>query len=159
MFPLPKGTFCEVGCRGCIQCTTLCFQSCILIFCNEHAQSTTLGLKLMFRVVSPDSVAERYPVQSRVPGVHAMHLFVLPKLRLVFSQRTCPIHSFKPKSHVPGGFRAILLPKGTHYEVGCRGCIQCTTLCFQICVLFFCNVHAQSTPLGLKLMFRVVSRD
>ena len=37
-------------------------------------------------------------------GVHTMHHFVLPKLRLVFSQRTCPIHSFSAKTHVPGGF-------------------------------------------------------
>ena len=31
-------------------------------------------------------------------GVHKMHHFVLPKLRLVFSQRTCPIHFFRQKN-------------------------------------------------------------
>ena len=30
-------------------------------------------------------------------GEHTMHHFVLPKLRLVFSQRTCSIHFFRPK--------------------------------------------------------------
>ena len=141
---------------GCTKCTTLCFQSCVLFFRNEHVQSTPSGLKLMFRVVSRDSVAERYPLRSQVPGciqcttlcfqrcvlffrnehaqstplvlkthvpcgfarfrcrnvpvaksgagVHTMHHFVLPKLRHVFPQRTCPIHSFRPKTHVPGGF-------------------------------------------------------
>ena len=33
-----------------------------------------------------------------------MHHFVLPKLRLVFSQRTCPIHFFRPKTKFLGGF-------------------------------------------------------
>ena len=37
-------------------------------------------------------------------GVHTMHHFVLPKLRLVFSQRTCPIHFFRPKTKFLGGF-------------------------------------------------------
>ena len=36
--------------------------------------------------------------------VHKMHHFVLPKLRLVFSQRTCPIHFFRPKTKFLGGF-------------------------------------------------------
>src|SRR6185312_5594903 len=31
-------------------------------------------------------------------GVHTMHHFMLPKLRLVFSQRTCPIHFFRTKT-------------------------------------------------------------
>ena len=37
-------------------------------------------------------------------GVHTMHHFVLPKLRLVFSKRTCPIHFFTPKTKFLGGF-------------------------------------------------------
>src|SRR6185295_8633224 len=47
---------------GCLQCTTLCFRSCVLFFLNEHAQSTSLGPKLSFWVVSRDSVAGRYPL-------------------------------------------------------------------------------------------------
>ena len=37
-------------------------------------------------------------------GVHTMHRFVLPKLRLVFSQRTCPIHFLRHKTKFLGGF-------------------------------------------------------
>ena len=37
-------------------------------------------------------------------GMHKMHRFVLPKLRLVFLQRTCPIHLFRPKTKFLGGF-------------------------------------------------------
>src|SRR6185436_9190716 len=91
---------------GCIKCTALCFRSCVLFFRNEHAQSTSLGPKLSFWVVSHDSVAERYPLLHRV-----------------------------------------------------LGCIQCTTLCFRSCFLFFRNKHAQSTSLGPKLSSWVVSRD
>ena len=36
--------------------------------------------------------------------VHTMHHFVLPKLCLVFSQRTCPIDFFRPKTKFLGGF-------------------------------------------------------
>ena len=36
--------------------------------------------------------------------VHTMHHFVLLKLRLVFSQRTCPIDFFRPKTKFLGGF-------------------------------------------------------
>ena len=37
-------------------------------------------------------------------GAHTMHHFMLPKLRLVFSQRTCPIHFFRPKTKFLCGF-------------------------------------------------------
>ena len=37
---------------GCIQGTSLCLRNYFLFFCNQHAQSTTVGPKLMFRVVS-----------------------------------------------------------------------------------------------------------
>ena len=143
-------------------------------------------------------------------GVHKMHHFVLPKLRLVFSQRTCPIHFFRPKTKFLGGFvrfrcrevpvvrsgfwvhrmHHFVLPKlrlvfrnelaqstclgpklsfwvvsrdsvAGRYPLLDRvlGCIQCTTLSFRSCVLFFRNKHAQSTSLGPKLCFWVVSCD
>jgi hypothetical protein len=41
-------------------------------------------------------------------GVHTMHHFVLPKFRLVFSQRTCPIQFFRPKTKFLGGFSRFL---------------------------------------------------
>ena len=44
------------------------------------------------------------PVVRSGFGVHTMHHFVLPKLRIVFSQRTCPIHFFRPKTMFLGGF-------------------------------------------------------
>ena len=47
---------------------------------------------------------QEVPVVRSGFGVHKMHHFVLPKLRLVFSQRTCPIHFFRPKTMFLGGF-------------------------------------------------------
>ena len=44
------------------------------------------------------------PVVRSGFGVHIMHRFMLPKLRIVFSQRTCPIHFFRPKTKFLGGF-------------------------------------------------------
>ena len=44
------------------------------------------------------------PVVRSSFGAHEMHHFVLPKLRHVFSQRTCPIHFFRPKTKFLGGF-------------------------------------------------------
>ena len=37
-------------------------------------------------------------------GVHKMQHYVLPKLRLVFLLRSCPIHLFRPKTKFLGGF-------------------------------------------------------
>ena len=74
-----------------------------LVFRNEHAQSTCLGPKLSLWVVSRDSVAGRQVVRSGF-GVHKMHYFVHSKLLLVFSQRTCRIHFFRPKTKFLGGF-------------------------------------------------------
>ena len=87
-----------------------------------------------------------------------MHHFVLPKWHLVFSQRTCPIHFFKPKTKFLGGFVWFHYWEVPIVRLG-LGCIQCTTLCYRSCVLFFRNEHAQSTSLGPKLSFWVVFRD
>jgi hypothetical protein len=84
---------------GCIQSTSFCHRNHFFIFRNEHAQSTTLGPKLMFGVLLCNFVAARHPFRKRVSGAyklsfcHRNHFFV-------FSQRTCPIHYFRSKTHV-----------------------------------------------------------
>ena len=60
------------------------------------------------------------PVVRSGFGVHTMHHFVLPKLRIVFSQRTCPIHFIRP-NYVSGWFRSIPLLGGTRCEIGFWG--------------------------------------
>jgi len=91
-------------------------------------------------------------------GVHTMHHFVFPKLRLVFSQRTCPIDFFRPKTKFLGGiarFRCREVPvERSGVGVHKMHHFVLPKLCF-----VFRNEHAQSTSLGLKLSFWVVSRD
>jgi RNA polymerase subunit RPABC4/transcription elongation factor Spt4 len=74
------------------------------VFRNEQSQSTTLRPKLMFGVVSRNFVVVRHPFPKRWSGVHTKHEFLPPEPILRFSQRTCPIHYFRSKTHVWGGF-------------------------------------------------------
>jgi hypothetical protein len=143
---------------GCIQSTSFCHRNHFFVFRNEHAQSTTLGPKLMFGVVSRNFVAARHPLQKRVSGgVHTEHEFLPPEPILRFSQRTCPIHYFRSKTHVWGGFaqfrcRTSPIPKtgvGVHTKLEFLPPEQ---------FFVFRNELAQSTTLGPKLMFGVVLR-
>jgi hypothetical protein len=86
--------------------TSFCHQNHFYVFCNEHAQFTTLSPKLMFGVVSCNFVAARHPFRKRVSG-----------------------------------------------------CIQSTSFCHRINFFVFRNEHAESTTLGRKHMFGVVSRN
>jgi hypothetical protein len=88
---------------GCIQSTSFRHRNHFFVFRNEHAQSTTLGPKLMFGAVSRNFVTARSPFRKRVSGAYK-HEFSPPEPFLRFSQRTCPIHYFRSKTHVWGGF-------------------------------------------------------
>jgi hypothetical protein len=90
----------------CIQSTSFCHRNHFFVFRNEHAQSTTLGTKLMFGVVLCNFVVTRHPFRIRVSG-----------------------------------------------------CIQSTSFCHRNHFFVFRNEHAQSTTLGPKLMFGVISRN
>jgi hypothetical protein len=90
--------------------------------------------------------------------MHTKHEFSPPEPFLLFSQRTCPIHYFRSKTHVWGGFaqfrwRTSPIPK-TGVEVHTS-----TSFCHQNHLFVFRNEQAQSTTLGPKLMFGVVSRN
>jgi hypothetical protein len=89
------------------------------VFRNEPAQSTTLGPKLMFGVVSRNFVAARHPFRKRGSGCiqstrvrHRNHFFVF---RNEHAQST----TLGPKLMF-GWFRALSLPHVTHSENGCR---------------------------------------
>jgi hypothetical protein len=97
------------------------------------------------------------PIPKTGVGVHTKHEFSPPEPFLRFSQRTCPIHYFGSKTHVWCGFaqfrcRTLPIPKtgvGVHTK---------HDFCHQNQFFVFRNGHAQSTTLGPKLMFGVVSR-
>jgi hypothetical protein len=52
----------------CIQSMSFCHRNHFFVFRNEHAQSITLGPKLLFGVGSRNFVAARHPFRKRVPG-------------------------------------------------------------------------------------------
>jgi hypothetical protein len=194
---------------GCIQSTHFCHRNHFFVFRNEHAQSTTLGPKLMFGVVLRNFVAARHPFQNGCRGAYK-HEFSPQEPFLHFSQRTCPIHYFRAKTHDWGGFaqfrcRTTPIPitgVGVHtkhefsptepflrfLQRTCRiptlgpklkfgvvlrnfvaarhpflkwlsGCTQTTSFGHRNHFFVSCNEHAQSTTLGPKLMFGVVSRN
>ena len=78
------------------------------------------------------------PVAKISIGVRLMHEFMPLKQFLVWSQWTCPLHYFGSKTLVSAAYKARVYASGT-------------------VSYFFCNEQAQSTIVGPKLMFRVVS--
>src|SRR5690242_1202601 len=77
---------------------------------------------------------------------------------MLFRSRTCPIHYFRSKTHVWGDFSQFRCCTSPIPKTGV-GCIQSTSFCHRNHFFVFCNEHAQSTTLGPKLMFGVVSRN
>jgi hypothetical protein len=69
----------------CIQSTSFCHRNHFFVFRNEHAQSTTLGPKLMFRVVSRNFVAARHPFRKRVSGAYKARVFATGTISSFFS--------------------------------------------------------------------------
>jgi hypothetical protein len=143
---------------GCIQSTSFCHRNHFFVFRSEHAQSTTLGLKLMFGVVSRNFVAARHTFRKWVSGVQTKHEFLPLEPFLRFSERTCPIHYFRSKTHVWGGFTQFRCRTSPIPKTGV-GVHTSTSFCHRNHFFVFRNEHAQSTTLGPKLMFGVVSRN
>jgi hypothetical protein len=147
----------------CNQSTSFCHENHFFVFRNEHVQSTILGPKLMFGVVSRKFVAARHPFRDVTHSenwcrVHSKHEFLPPEPFLPFSQQTCPIHYFRCKTHVWGGFTQFCCRTSPIPRTGV-GCIQSTSFCHQNHFFVFRNEHAQSTTLSPKLMFVVVSHN
>jgi hypothetical protein len=98
------------------------------------------------------------PIPKMVVGVHTKHEFLPSEQFRRFLQRTCPIHNFRSKTHVwvvSHNFVAARHP----FRKRVSGCIQSTSFCHQNYFIVFRNEQAQSTTLGPKLMFGVVSRN
>jgi hypothetical protein len=96
------------------------------------------------------------PILKTGVGVHTKHEFLPLEPFLRFSQRTCPIHYFRSKTHVWGGFVQFRFRTSPILKTGV-GCIQSTSFCHRNHFFVFRNEPAQSTTLGPKLMFGVVS--
>jgi hypothetical protein len=68
-----------------IQSTRFCHRNHFFVFRNEHAQSTTLGPKLMFGVVLRNFVAACDPFQKRVSGCKQTRLFATGTISSFFT--------------------------------------------------------------------------
>jgi hypothetical protein len=119
---------------------SFCHRNHFFIFRNEQAQSTTLGPKLMFGVVSRNFVATRHPFRKRVSGAYNAQVFATDTI-LCFSQRTCPIHYFRSKTHVLGVFAQFRCRTSPIPKTGV-GCIQSTSFCHRNHFFVFRNKHA-----------------
>jgi hypothetical protein len=65
--------------------TSFCHRNHFFIFHNEHAQSTTLGPKLMFGVVSHNFVVARHQFRKRVSDAYKARLFATGTIFLFFA--------------------------------------------------------------------------
>jgi hypothetical protein len=108
---------------GCIQSTTFRHRNHFFFFRNEHAQSPTLGPKLMFGVVSRNFVAARHPFRKRVSGCTQSMSFRHRNHFFIFHNEHAQSTTLGPKLMF-GWFRSILLPHVTHSENGCRGAYE-----------------------------------
>jgi hypothetical protein len=113
------------------------------VFRNEHAQSTTLGPKLMFGVVSRNFVAARHQFRKWVSGCIQSTSFCHRNQYVVFLQRTCPIHYFRSKTHVWVVSRKFVASRHP-FRKRVSGCIQSTSYCHRNHFFVFRNEHAQS---------------
>ena len=91
-------------------------------------------------------------------GVHKMHHFVLSKFRLVFSQRTCRIHFFRPKTKFLGGFARFRCWEVPVVRSG-FGVHKMDHFVLPKLHLIFSERTCPITSLGPKLSFLVVSGD
>src|SRR6185503_7852281 len=89
---------------GRIQCTTSCYRSCVLFFLQRTCPIHFFRPKTKFLGGFTRFCCREVQVVRSGFGVHKMQHYVLPKLRLVFSLRSCPIHFFRPKTMFLGGF-------------------------------------------------------
>jgi hypothetical protein len=142
---------------GCIQSTSFCHRNHFVVFCNEHAQSTTLAPKLMFGWFRAISLPHVTHSENECRGAHK-HKFSPPEPFLRFAQRTCLIHYFRSKTHVWGGLAQFRCRTSPIPKTGV-GVHTSTSFCHRNHFFVFRNEHAQSTTLCPKLMFGVVSRN
>jgi hypothetical protein len=134
----------------CIQSTSFFHRNHFFVYRNEHAQSTTLGPKLMFGGGFAQFRCRTSPIPKTGVGVHMSfrhrnHFFVF---RNEHAQSTM-------FGVVSRNFVATRHP----FRKRVSGCIQSTSFCHRNHFFVFRNEHGQSTTLGPKLMFGVASRN
>jgi hypothetical protein len=143
---------------GCIQSMSLCHQNHFFVFRNEHAQTTNLGPKLMFGVVSRNFVAARHPFRKRESGCTRSTSFRQRNHFFVFCNEHAESTTLGPKLMFGVVLRNFVAARHPFLK-WLSGCTRSTSFGHRNHFFVSCNEHAQSTTLGPKLMFVVVSRN
>jgi hypothetical protein len=143
---------------GCIQSKSFRHRNHFFVFRNEHAQSTTLGPKLMFGVVSCNFVVVRHLFPKRVSRCIQSTSFCNRNQFFVFRNEHSQSSTLGPKLMFGVVSRYIVAARHP-FQKWVSGCIQSTSFCHRNHFFVFCNENAQYTTLGPKLMFGVVSRN
>jgi hypothetical protein len=138
---------------GCKQSTSFCHRINFFVFRNRHAESTTLGPKHMFGVISCNFVAARHPFRKRLSGCIHARVFATGIVSSFFATNR---PTLGPK-HMFGVVSRNFVAARHPFRKRVSGCTQSTSFCHRNHFFLFRNEHAQSTTLGPKLMFGVVS--
>jgi hypothetical protein len=154
---LPHVNHSENRCQGCIKARVFATRTISSFFVTNmpnpllKVQNSCLG---WFRAISLPHVTH---FENGCWGAEK-HGFLPPEPFICFSQRTCPIHYFRSKPHVWGGFAQFRCRTSPISKTGVE-VHKSTSFCHRNHFFVFRNEHAQYTTLGLKLMFGVVSRN
>jgi hypothetical protein len=161
------GGFAQFRCRtppipktgvGCIQSMSFRHRNHFFVFRNEHAQSITLGPKLMFGVVLRNFVVVRHPFPKRVSVCIQSTSFCHWNQFFVFRNKHAQSTTLGPKLMFGVVSRYVVAARHP-FRKWVSWCIQRTSFCHRNHFFVFRNEHAQSTTLGPKPMFGVVSRN
>ena len=115
----------------------------------------TLPLKLMFRVVSRHFVAAPDPLWKSVSGASNARVYA-SKTISCFVATNMPNPLFQSKTHVLGGSMPFHSRTWHVAKTGIEAHLIHEFMPLEL-FLVFCSKHAQSTTLGLKLKFWMVS--
>jgi hypothetical protein len=120
--PIPK------TCAGCIQSTSFCQRNHFFVFRNEHAQSTTLGQKLMFGVVLRNFVAACDPFRKQVSKCIQRTSFCHRNQLFVFRNKHAQCTTLGPK--LMFGMVSLNFIVARHlFRKLVSGCIQIMSFC------------------------------
>jgi hypothetical protein len=139
--------------------TKLCFchRNHFFVFHNEHAQSTNLGPKLMFGLISRNFVAAHHPFRKRVSGAYKARVFATGTISSFFRNEHAHSTTLVPKLMF-GLFSRNSVAARHPFRKRVSGAYK-LSFCHRNHFFVFRNEHAQSTNLSPKLMFGIVSHN
>jgi hypothetical protein len=112
---------------GCIQSMSFCHRNHFFVFHNECPIHYFMSKTHVFGGFA-QLRCHTSPIPKTGVKVHSKHEFLPQEPFLRFSQRTCPMHYFRSKTHVWGGFTQFCCRTSPIPKLVSR-CIQSTSFC------------------------------